>query len=100
MAPRALIGALASDLLDARRATLAAEERVTELLHDLFPEWRRLFPLKRGWRWSPPHTLDVYGAIDSPAAAQALALAGFLISTIHNHSARRSRCACTTREFM
>lgn len=99
MPPRAVVGALAQALLDARLLSLAAEERVTELLHELFPEWRRLFPMRRGWRWKPPHTLDVYGAIDSPAAAQALSLAGFLICTIHNHGSKTKRCSCTTRDF-
>lgn len=49
-----------------------------------------------GWRFTPPDTIDVYEAMDSPAAVEALRRAGFVTVTLHDHEATRflsCRCA-------
>lgn len=99
-APRVIVGALARALVDAAGDRLAAERAVVDFLRGLFPEWRELFPAERCWRWTPPHTIDVYGVLDSPAAIQALWLAGFTGGvTLHDHSSERLlTCSCNTHE--
>lgn len=99
MPPRVIVGDLAQALLDAHGDTIAAESRVVDLLYDLLPGWRLLWPTARSWVWRPPTTIDVYGAIDSPAAAAALHLAGFVGGvTLHDHGPEAFlTCTCTTR---
>lgn len=96
MPPRVLIGSLVQLLLDAEGGLLAAEQRVADVLTELLPDWRG------GWAWGHPlHSdrIDIYDAIDSPAAAAALWLAGFIGGvTIHGHGPKVFRsCPCITR---
>lgn len=93
MPPRVLIGSLVQLLLDAEGGLLAAEQRVADVLLELFPGWRG------GWAWGQPDRIDVFNATDSPAAASALWLAGFVGGvTIHGHAPEaRYSCTCPTR---
>jgi hypothetical protein len=88
-----VIGDLAQGLIDAEGNLMAHEQLVVELVTELLPGWRG------GWIWVRPRGIAIYDAIDSPAAAAALHLAGFTGGvTIHGHDARRFLiCECTTR---
>lgn len=93
MPPRVLIGSLVQLLLNAEGGLLAAEQRVADVLVELLPGWRG------GWRWNKPDAIEVYEATDSPAAASALWLAGFVGGvTIHGHGPKAPcTCTCPTR---
>lgn len=88
-----IVGALAQALLDAEGGMLAVEQRVADFLLELFPGWIG------GWAWIPPDGIEVYSAIDSPAAASALWLAGFVGGvTIHEHGPKQLfSCQCERR---
>jgi hypothetical protein len=90
-------GALAAALRDATHAAREIETEVEELLAALYPGWRPLFPGRRAWQFTAPDTLDVYQAIDSPAATTALHLAGFRRVTVHDHSLGKLCHGCETR---
>lgn len=78
-----------------------AEVQVDRLLESLFPGWRPRFPMRLGWRFTGPDTLDVYGVAESASARGALSLAGFASVTLHDHSALAStRCNCGSREVI
>jgi hypothetical protein len=90
-----LIGSLALALRDSHDDLHAIEWQVDELLESLFPGWRRRFPASRGWRFTPSATIDVYEAIESPAAAAALRRAGFETVVMHGHpSTAFLTCVC------
>lgn len=93
MPPRVIIGSLVKLLLDAEGGLLAAEQRVADVLAELLPGWRG------GWAWTKPDRIDIYDAIDAPAAASALWLAGFVGGvTIHGHGPKAFlACPCPTR---
>lgn len=90
---RVIIGSLVRLLQDRQDGLLAAEQEVTEVIADLLPGWRG------GWQWDEPDAIQIYNAIDSPAAAAALHLAGFRTVAIHDHRAEAFlSCACLIRE--
>lgn len=99
--PRAIVGDLVAQLLAAKEHQLEAGRAVTEVLESLLPDWRPKFPTSLGWHWTPARgdvgpRIDIYEAIDSPAAAQALHLAGFQIVVLHGHRADQfPTCACS-----
>lgn len=104
MPPRVIIGDLVARLLAAKESELDAQRAVTEALRDLIDGWRPRFPTHLGWHWTPArgdskqHRIDVYEAIDSPAAAHALWMAGFTVVVFHDHPAHvQPTCACTRR---
>jgi len=73
---------------------LAVEAEIADVLTELLPDWRG------GWAWDRPRAIQIYDALDSPAAAAALHLAGFVGGvTIHGHpSTRFLSCSCITRK--
>jgi hypothetical protein len=79
---RVIVGALAQGLREAEGGLLSAEQRVVDLLVELFPGW------SDGWKWRPPDGIEIYEVIDSRAARAALHLAGFLRVTCHDHNAK------------
>jgi len=90
------VGSLARDLREASAELHAVEQRVDAFLESLFLGWRARFPTSVGWRFTPPHTIDVYGvAVPSPAAVDALHRSGFLDVTLHRHDAMALlTCSC------
>lgn len=92
------VGSIVRALQDAQADRLLAERLCEELLLELLPGWLPRFPRARGWWWTHPAELDVWGAIDSPAAADALARAGFTMIRLHDHE-RGQDCACPTRKI-
>lgn len=90
------VGSLARDLREASAGLHAVEQRVDAFLESLFLGWRARFPTSVGWRFTPPHTIDVYGiAVPSPAAVNALRRSGFLRITLHGHDAMALlACSC------
>lgn len=105
--PRVIVGDLVQRLLAAKEHELDAQRAVSDMLESLFPDWRPRHPVSLGWHWTPAdgsrvgralHRLDVYNTIDSPAAAEALWLAGFAVVVAHNHPAHMyPTCACQRR---
>jgi hypothetical protein len=93
MSPRPLIGDLAQMLIDSDGGLMATEQIVVDVVTELLPGWRG------GWIWLKPRGIAIYDAIDSPAAAAALHLAGFTGGVvIHGHDARRFlTCECVRR---
>ncbi len=59
---------------------------VEGLLMSAFPGWRPLAPRLRGWRFSMPDAIDVYRAVPSVDAFEALRRAGFNRVTAHPHN--------------
>jgi hypothetical protein len=93
------VGSLARDLREARVDVWVVEQRVDEFLESLFPGWHARFPTRMGWRFRPPATIDVYDAVPSPAAADALQRAGFRTAILHDHDAAKFlTCTCQTWE--
>jgi len=103
------IGYLATALHDAiadveaRTTNLRFVERLVEgMLESLYPDWHPLFPTARAWQFSDPDGIHVFGVLDSPAAANALHLAGFRRVTTHAHlfdpdQPLGPHCRCETR---
>jgi len=91
------VGSLARELCDATTDLQERELDVEAVLASLFPGWVPLFPRSRGWRFTRPSVIDVFGAIDSPASAGALHMAGFTIVTIHDHGSDAAHCECAKR---
>lgn len=87
-------GSLAAALREATELRAVAEVDVADLLATLYPGWRPMFPPERAWRFTSPDAIDVYFAIDSPAAASALHLAGFTRVTAHAHPGGEESCRC------
>ena len=97
--PATIVGDLVQALIDAYGDTLAAEARVVDLLYDLLPGWRLLFPARRSWLWTPPDRLDVWGVAETTPAVAALHRAGFAGVRIHPHAAEAFlTCVCPHRE--
>lgn len=90
------VGSLAEALRSATDDLVRREQDVEDLLMLLFPGWRPRFPRRHGWRFTAPHTIDVYGVVDSPAAVSALHRAGFRRVTLHDHAVDQ-RCHCGVR---
>ncbi len=93
MPPRVIIGDLAQRLLNREGDMLAVEAEIADVLTGLLPDWRG------GWAWDRPRAIQIYNAIDSPAAATALHLAGFTGGvTIHAHGPKAFlTCTCERR---
>lgn len=90
------VGSLAAALQDATNRLSRIEQDVEHTIGALFAGWRPRFPRRRGWRFTPPDALAVYGiAEDSPAAIGALHRAGFRRVTVHDHVAGQA-CRCAT----
>lgn len=84
---RVPIGSLAARLYKAERELLDAERQLEQMLTSLygaFSDWE-----------AGPDGIDIYTAVDSPAAAYSLFRAGFEAVRIHDHERRRfTKCAC------
>lgn len=94
---RARSGSVRAEALRSATDDLARREQdVEDLLILLFPGWYPRFPSHHGWRFTRPHTIDVYGVVDSPAAVDALHRAGFGRVTLHDHAVGQ-RCGCGVR---
>jgi len=86
---------LAAALRDATVDLHEVERAVDGLLLGSFPGWRPRFPHKRGWLFTSPDVIDVYGvAAGSSGAIGALHQAGFRRVMAHDH---RIGAACTCR---
>ncbi len=84
---RSPVGSLATSLFSAERAYLTAEHVLEQLLDSLFDSWS---DYEVG-----NFVIDVYDAIDSEAARDALSRAGFVASYAHEHSKAKFRtCSC------
>lgn len=90
------VGWLARALVAAEHNLRDIERQVEGFLTSLFPDgWQ-------GWsfvRSGAAAAIDVYEAIESPAAIAALHRAGFVEVRIHEHEASKLiTCICTTHE--
>lgn len=87
---RVPIGSLAARYYRAVDELIAVERQTEQLiaaLYESFSEWE-----------AGPDGIDIYDAIDSTAAAQALMRAGWKAVRCHNHERRRFKhCACAIR---
>lgn len=86
-------GSLAQALRDATGNLRGVQRDVEELVTSLYPEWSPKFPMSRGWQFTEPDMLDIYDAIDTPAATAALHRAGLHHVTTHDHR-RGAPCRC------
>jgi hypothetical protein len=93
----ATTGWLARALVTAERNLRDAESQVEGFLTSLFPDGWRGWAFQRG---DSGHVeIDVYQAVESPAAVAALHRAGFGGVRIHQHEASKFiTCACRTHE--
>lgn len=91
------VGWLARALVAADHNLRDVELQVQGFLTSLFPDgWQ-------GWSFDPGArgvvAIDVYQAIESPAAVAALHRAGFSVVRVHGHeSSKFITCICTTHE--
>lgn len=107
MPPRPIVGSLAQGLIDALGQEIDARERVIEFIQHLLPDWRRLFPEDRCWKWLAPTRIDIWGTprSDTPAqedrlaaVATALHYGGFVDVVLHGHpSTQFLTCRCPIR---
>lgn len=89
---------LAQLLIDRAADLHHAERLVDRLVESLFPGWRPRFPMRLGWRFTEPGTLDVFGVAESAVARGALGMAGFSVVVLHDHSALgHTQCSCGER---
>ena len=83
------IGQLARDLFAADEQQGEARGRVDLLLDSLFPGWRPRHPIYLGWQASRPNRIDVFEvseSVESVAALDGLARAGFTHAMLHPHT--------------
>lgn len=90
------VGSLAADLFGAETALLRAEHKLEQMLDSLYGE--------NGWQdveWDRAlAVIDVYGCVESPAAVDALARAGFRFCVEHDHHSKCfSKCGCRVRRL-
>lgn len=91
------VGWLARALVAAEFNLRSVEEQVQGFLTSLFPDGWKGWSSHRGSRGAV--AIDVYEAIESPAAVAALIRAGFTEIRIHPHeSSRFVSCMCSTKE--
>jgi|SRR6185295_14085882 len=89
------VGSLALELECAVDDLSIAHQKVDAFLESLFVGWRPRFPVSLGWRRTGPWEIEVWDAIDSPAARDALARAGWSTVTLHPHQAAKFlTCDC------
>lgn len=69
------------------------ERDVDDFVAGLFPGWRPLFPPGRGWRFTAPDALEIYGVVESPATTDAIWRAGFRRIVVHGHRVD-GHCMC------
>lgn len=81
---------------EATRRLREIEQYVEDLIAASFPGWRPTLPRARGWRFSSPDALDVYGTRGSPESLEAMRRAGFARVTAHPHDSR-APCGCGFR---
>ena len=93
--PYRTVGSLAEALRLAREDLRVVRRDVEDLIAALYPGWRPRFPSDRAWRFTDPDQIDVFDAIESPAATDALHRAGFKRVTAHDHP-RSDSCQCRT----